>query len=134
MRDISGYTVLLVDDTLENMDILVAALENDVDVTMAMDGPSALESLAWERPDLVLLDIEMPDMDGYEVFRRIKADPANALIPIVFLSGRSSPEERVKGMEMGAVDFIAKPFVVGDVLATVRRTLSRARPHEEVPT
>ena len=131
MRDISGCTVLLVDDTLENMDILVATLGDEVEVAVAMDGESALEAVAEERPDLVLLDIEMDGMDGYEVFRRLRDDPATASIPVVFLSARSDPEDKARGMEMGALDFITKPFIVADVLAKVRSILTEGRPGEE---
>jgi putative two-component system response regulator len=131
MRDISGCTVLLVDDTLENMDILVATLGDEVEVAVAMDGESALEAVAGERPDLVLLDIEMPGMDGYEVFRRLRDDPVTASIPIVFLSARSDPEDKARGMEMGALDFIVKPFIVADVLARVRSILTGIRPGAE---
>jgi putative two-component system response regulator len=131
MCDISGRTVLLVDDTLENMDILVATLGDEVEVAVAMDGDSALEAVAEEKPDLVLLDIEMPGIDGYEVFRRLKDDPSTSSIPIVFLSARSDPEDKARGIEMGAVDFITKPFTVADLLAKVRSILTGGRPDEE---
>ena len=131
MRDISQCNVLLVDDTVENMDILVATLGDEVEVTVAMDGESALEAVVQEKPDMVLLDIEMPGMDGYEVFRRLREDPSMASIPIVFLSARSRPEDKARGLEMGAADFITKPFMVADVLDTVRGILTGGRPDKE---
>ncbi len=132
MSDIGDCTVLLVDDAVENMDILVAALGNEVDITVAMDGDSALEVVSEERPALILLDIEMPGMDGYEVYRCLKANPQTASIPVVFLSARSDPAAMAKGLEMGAVDFITKPFAVAEVLAKVRNILTRGLPCKEV--
>lgn len=123
MRDLSRCTVLLVDDSEQNMDILVETLGEEMDVIVAMDGESALEAVADELPDLVLLDIEMPGIDGYEVCRRIKAEDASAHIPILFLTARSSQEDREKGLALGGVDFISKPFVSGDVRAKVRGIL-----------
>lgn len=124
MQDISEHTVLIVDDTVETMDMLVAALGRAVEVMVAMDGQSALAAVFEEKPDLILLDIEMPDMDGYEVMRRLKTDPETATIPIVFLSARSGPEDRIRGLRMGARGFIAKPFTVSEVLASVTDILT----------
>jgi CheY-like chemotaxis protein len=127
MTDLSRCTVLLVDDAEENLDILVETLGNELDLTVATDGESALEILTEEIPDLILLDIEMPGMDGFEVCRRIKANPVTESIPIIFLSGRSLAPDRAKGKELGAVDFITKPFVAADVLARARTALAAAR-------
>jgi DNA-binding response OmpR family regulator len=123
MSDLSRCTVLIVDDSEENMDILVATLGEEVDVTVAMDGESALEAVADETPDLILLDIEMPGMDGFDVCRRLKADSATAWVPIVFLSGLTDPEDKTRGLTLGGVDFIHKPFVAREVLAKVRDIL-----------
>lgn len=121
--DLSQCMLLLVDDAEENLDILVEALGDEVDLTVATDGESALEILEQELPDLILLDIEMPGMDGFEVCRRLKAGSRTEHIPIVFLSGRSDATDKTRAMEMGAADFITKPFVAADVLARVMHVL-----------
>jgi len=110
MSDLSECAILIVDDTVANVDILVYALENDYDVMVAMDGESALESVAEHRPDLILLDIMMPGMDGYEVCRRLKADAATSHIPIIFLTAMTEEQDEAKGLALGAVDYITKPF------------------------
>ena len=97
------------------------ALGEDFDLAVAMDGESALEIVADEPPDIILLDIMMPGMDGFEVAEKLKADPATASIPIVFLSGKSDEDDRAKGMSLGAVDYITKPISPDEVLNTVQR-------------
>lgn len=127
MPDFSQRTILLVDDAEENLDILVAALADAADLTVATDGESALEILDQEIPDLILLDIEMPGMDGFEVFHRVKDRPATARIPVVFLSAHADAAVQARARDMGAADFISKPFEGADVLARVAavlRTLS----------
>lgn len=124
MPDLTDCTVLLVDDTPENMDILVEALGDVVDVTVALDGETALETIAAEKPDLILLDIEMPGMDGFEVCRRLKHDPETSGIPVIFLSARTDETSRRQGLDLGALDFITKPFVTHDVVVTVREALA----------
>ncbi|MHC1745479.1 MAG: two-component system response regulator [Syntrophobacteraceae bacterium] len=123
MQDLSLRTILLVDDAEENLDILVAALGDTVDLTVANDGESALEILGQEIPDLILLDIEMPGMDGFEVFRRLKESPATAGIPVVFLSAHSDEAVMARTLAMGAADFIAKPFEAAEVLARIAAVL-----------
>lgn len=116
-------TVLVVDDTEANVDILVDALADDFDIAVAMDGESALEILAEDPVHLVLLDVMMPGMDGWEVCEKIKADPATSSVPVIFLSGKSDPADKKKGLGLGAVDFIAKPFNVPDVIKRVKDIL-----------
>ena len=86
MRQVSSGTVMIVDDTETNIDILVEALGGDFDLRVAMDGETALEAIADEPPDLILLDIMMPGMDGYEVCSRLKSAPETRDIPVVFLT------------------------------------------------
>lgn len=125
MKDLSDSVVLVVDDTEANVDMLVEALGDLYDVMVAMDGEETLEMVAEERPDLILLDIMMPDMDGFEVCERLKADAAFRDIPVIFLTGRSDPEDRERGMAMGAIDYIIKPFDIPDVQDRVRTHLEK---------
>ena len=124
MADSPRQTILVVDDTETNVDILVDTLESDYDVSVAMDGVSALEIAAAEPPKLILLDIMMPDMDGFEVCRRLKADQATKDIPVVFITAMGEVENETKGFELGAVDYIHKPISPPVVKARVRSILS----------
>lgn len=124
MKELSQCKVLIVDDTEANIDILVEALSDDYDVSVAMDGETALENLEIEVPDIILLDIMMPGMDGYEVCSRIKANKAMAEIPIIFLTAMTDINSKSKGFELGAVDYISKPFEIIEVRARVNTHLS----------
>lgn len=110
MVRLSERKILLVDDAEGNIDILLATLGDDYDVRVAMDGPGALELLEHETVDLVLLDIVMPEMDGHEVFRRMKENPRTRGISVIFLTGLNEVEDEAHGLAMGAVDYITKPF------------------------
>lgn len=123
MIDLIACTVMIVDDTEENVDLLVEALGGFFDLTVAMDGESALKNVIQDRPDLILLDINMPGMDGYEVCRRLKKDPATENIPVVFLTAMSEEENEAKGLELGAIDYITKPFSPDLVKARVTNHL-----------
>jgi putative two-component system response regulator len=124
MYELYSCTVLVVDDTEANIDILVAALASEYEVTVAMDGSSALETVNNDPPDLILLDIMMPDMDGYEVCRRIKSEPKTSGIPIIFITSMNEVQNKTMGLELGAVDYITKPFEVMEVKARVKTHLS----------
>jgi DNA-binding response OmpR family regulator len=117
-------TILIVDDVETDVDTLVGTLGDDYDIAVALDGPSALQLLADQPPDLILLDILMPGMDGYEVCRRIKADPARAAIPIIFLTALTEIKDKVTGFRLGAVDYITKPFDILEVKARVTTHLA----------
>jgi putative two-component system response regulator len=110
MIDLSDSIVMIVDDTEENVDLLVEALGDDFKLRVAMDGESALKKIVKSPPHLVLLDIMMPGMDGYEVCERLKKDPATQNIPIVFLTALGDEANEAKGLNLGAIDYIAKPF------------------------
>ena len=117
--------VLMVDDNPANLQVLQATLEGrGYRLLAARDGSSALTVTAKAAPDLILLDIMMPDMDGYEVCRRLKSDPATYEIPIIFLSALTQTEDKVKGLELGAVDYITKPFQPEEVIARVNTHLT----------
>jgi adenylate cyclase len=124
MEELSKSTVLVVDDNKTNIDILVDALHNDYEVSVAMDGKSALQIVNTNPPDLILLDIMMPDIDGYEVCRRIKGEPKTSGIPIIFITSMSEIQNKTRGLELGAVDYITKPFESMDVKARVKTHLS----------
>ncbi len=119
MIDISGASILVVDDTEANVDILVETLADDYEVSVALDGPSALESVAAETPDLILLDIMMPGMDGYEVCDRLKADAATRDIPVLFISALSETMDKLRAFTRGGVDYVTKPFQPAEVKARV---------------
>ncbi len=103
MRDLSACTVMVVDDTETNIDILVEILGDIYDVVVAMDGQSALEDMLESPPDLILLDIVMPGMNGYEVCRRVKADEMLKNIPIIFITAKHEVEDETRGLELGAI-------------------------------
>ncbi len=124
MEKLSNCTVLVVDDTEANIDILVSALDSEYEVIVAMDGESALETVNTDPPDLILLDILMPGIDGYEVCRRIKSKPRTKEIPIVFITAMSEIQDKTKGFELGAVDYIIRPFEPMEVKARVKTHLS----------
>ena len=110
MNENINSTILIVDDTEANIDILVDALSSDYEVSVAMDGQSALDDVRENIPDLILLDIMMPGLDGYEVCRQLKKNPETHHIPIVFLTAMTGDEDEAKGLALGAIDYITKPF------------------------
>ena len=110
MIDLSKCKVLVVDDTEANIDILVDTIESDYDVSVAMDGEGALEIVADEKPDLILLDIMMPGMDGYEVCQKLKSDEHTKNIPVIFLTAMTEEQDEARGLALGAVDYVTKPF------------------------
>ncbi len=117
-------TVLIVDDTALNIDILVEALGNEYDISVAMDGATALELVADNPPDIILLDVMMPEMDGYEVCARLKAKPLTADIPVIFLTALNGPEDKAKGFQVGAVDYMEKPFSIVEIRARLSAHLA----------
>ncbi|HOO63409.1 MAG TPA: response regulator [Synergistaceae bacterium] len=123
MNDLSHYSVLLVDDVEAEIDILVNALEDDYEVSVALDGISALEYVEEQLPDLILLDIIMPGMDGYEVCARLKENPRTLHIPIIFLTSKTEEQDEARGLDLGALDYITKPFNTMLVKARVRNHL-----------
>ncbi|MBF0139924.1 MAG: two-component system response regulator [Magnetococcales bacterium] len=112
-------TLLVVDDTETNIDILVEGLESAYDLAVATDGRTALASARENPPDLILLDIMMPEMDGYEVCRRLKKDPNLREIPVIFITAMSQEENEAEGLAVGAVDYITKPISIPIVQARV---------------
>jgi adenylate cyclase len=124
--------IMVVDDTPQNVRLLEAVLTSrGYEVIPAGSGAEALDKVASDRPDLVLLDIVMPRMDGYEVCRRLRADPATALLPVVMITA-SGEQEKVKAIEAGADDFIPKPFDHAELLARIRSLLRIKSYHDTI--
>ncbi len=123
MPEYSQCSILIVDDTEENVDILIATLGELYDISVAIDGETALEMLEDFTPDLILLDIMMPGIDGYEVCERLKRETRTLKIPIIFLTALSEAQSEEKGLLLGAVDYIAKPFNPSLVKARVKNHL-----------
>ena len=116
--------ILVVDDTESNVNVLVDILREAFDISVALDGETALEIVSMHQPDLVLLDIMMPGIDGYEVLRCIRADELTRHIPVVFASANGDIDSKLDGYEMGVWGYIAKPFDADEVRWTVERVLS----------
>jgi sigma-B regulation protein RsbU (phosphoserine phosphatase) len=126
-------SILLVDDNPTNLQVLFQTLEGvGCKLLIAKNGNGALTIAGKALPDLILLDIMMPDIDGYEVCHRLKADPATADIPVIFLSALGETEDKVKGLHLGAVDYITKPFQPDEVIARVNTHLTIHRLKREV--
>ncbi|WP_299484503.1 diguanylate cyclase [Acaryochloris sp. IP29b_bin.137] len=123
--DLTGKVkILLVDDQPQNLQLLTDVLEEQgYEVLQALNGTIALQAVALDQPQLILLDIQMPEMDGYTVCQRLKADPSTQEIPVVFVSALDESWDKVKAFSVGGVDYITKPFKVVEVLARVQNQL-----------
>ena len=126
-------SLLLVDDNPTNLQVLYQTLETTgCKLLVAKNGETALSIAQKASPDLVLLDIMMPGIDGFEVCRRLKADPATAAIPVIFLSALTDTKDKVQGLQLGAVDYVSKPFQPDEVIARVNTHLTIHRLKREV--
>ncbi len=123
----SKPVVLAVDDTPENLDVVKTILAQDYLVKAAINGKIALKIAETQQPDLILLDIMMPEMDGYEVCQALKSNPATERIPVIFISALDDTSDKVKGLDLGAVDYISKPFEAAEVIARVNTHLTMHR-------
>ncbi|MEM6451065.1 MAG: response regulator [Cyanobacteria bacterium P01_D01_bin.105] len=120
MTSATQPTILIVDDTPTNIEVLAQALmKADYQVSVALDGESAISQIQYKPPTLVLLDVMMPGIDGFETCRRLKADPATSHIPIIFMTALSETTNKAKGFSLGAVDYITKPFDAEEVIVRV---------------
>ena len=132
MSDATITTILVVDDVRENVRLLEAVLApQGYDVVAATDGPMALELVESMSPDLVLLDVVMPGMDGYEVCRRLRRSEATAVLPVIMVTASDGPEKTM-AIEAGADDFIQKPFDHHELLTRVRSLLRIKRYHDTI--
>lgn len=124
--------ILIVEDTVANIQALSAILkERGYQISVAINGRQALEILARVKPDLILLDVMMPEMDGFEVCRRVKGEAQWRDIPIIFITAKTDTADIVKGFELGAVDYVAKPFNAHELLARVNTHLTLDRLNRE---
>jgi two-component system, sensor histidine kinase and response regulator len=125
--------ILVVDDISKNLQVVGTVLRREnYRVVPATSGPQALERVQADPPDLILLDLMMPEMDGLEVCRQLKADPVTQRIPVIFLTASNEMEHLVRGFEMGAVDYITKPFKPPELLARVRTHLELKHARERL--
>jgi sigma-B regulation protein RsbU (phosphoserine phosphatase) len=130
VTDLSDCRILIVDDVKANIDVLVEALRDDYKLSVALSGDNALKSIEKNLPDLVLLDIMMPGIDGYEVCRRLRESPATRDVPIMFLSSLDDVLNKTRGFEAGGNDYLTKPFNVLEAKARVR-SLLRAKAYSD---
>ncbi|MCX7833545.1 MAG: hybrid sensor histidine kinase/response regulator [Ignavibacteria bacterium] len=130
MSEISQHNqlVLIVDDLPQNIEVLGNILSNrGVKIAIALNGQQAINIATKKKPDLILLDVAMPEMDGFEVCKILKENPETREIPIIFLTAKTETDDIVKGFEIGAVDYITKPFKTAELLARVRTHLELKR-------
>ena len=132
MKDqVKKHAVLIVDDTPTNIKVLMETLKEDYRIVAAVNGERALQLAASEPiPDIILLDVMMPEMDGYEVCSRLKADAKTRDIPIIFVTAMSDTQDETKGLGLGAVDYVTKPISPPVVLARVKNHLELKRARE----
>jgi DNA-binding response OmpR family regulator len=127
-------TVLLIDDEKDILEMVRYSLEKEgFDAIMASDGQSGLDIANRHKPDIIILDLMMPGLDGVEVCKRLRSNAATRAIPIIMLTARAAETDRIVGLEMGADDYITKPFSPRELVARVKAVLRRTRPAEEPP-
>ncbi len=120
--------ILVVDDEPDILSVLVYHLSREgYRVATAVNGPGALSTAESERPDLIILDLMLPGMDGYQVLRDLRAEEATRQIPVILLTARREEEERIRGFETGADDYITKPFSARELILRVQAVLRRAK-------
>ena len=125
-------TILVIDDEKDLIELVRYNLEKEgFDVIAATDGQSGLDVIKRHRPDLVVLDLMMPGLDGLQVCQRLRSDPRSGRIPVIMLTAKATEADRVVGLELGADDYITKPFSPREVVARVKAVLRRSAPHQE---
>lgn len=132
-KEKTGDRILIVDDTLQNIQVLGTILrEQQYQINVAQNGLQALELVAKVIPDLILLDIMMPELDGFATCERLKEDEKTRDIPVIFLTAKAEVDDIVRGFELGAVDYVTKPFNPTELLARVRTHLTMQRLRREL--
>lgn len=124
--------ILLVDDEPINLRLLDSMLRDEYDISVALNGKQAIKRAINLQPDLILLDVQMVDMDGYEVCRRLKLNEKTINIPIIFATSKADEEDEIKGLELGAVDYIAKPYRMAIIKARLRNHLELKRQRDQL--
>ncbi len=128
-------SVLVVDDTVENLRVLSDLLsEQGYEVRAVTSGRQALQAVEHDPPDLILLDITMPDMDGFEVCRRLRATEWSKDVPVIFLTALTATADKLRAFDAGGVDYVTKPFQFEEVLARVRTHVALRRARRRWPT
>lgn len=128
INNLQDATVLVIDDNPINLDVLCDYLSTmGVKVLVKIDGESGIETAMRKQPDIIILDILMPVMDGYETCRRLKSEPTTQAIPVIFASALNETIDKLKGFEVGGVDYISKPFAVEEVLARLENCVKLHR-------
>lgn len=122
--------VMIVDDVDDNRNLLKMILEHDYSLCEASTGLECLMSINDEKPDLILLDVYMPGISGYEVCKRIKKNPATAMIPVIFMSSAQSPKDHLTGYQAGGDDHIARPINEEILIEKIRTTLDTQTKHK----
>ena len=129
----SDYSILIVDDMPVNLAVLVDYLEEyGFNIRIARRGETALQRVQYDAPNLILLDVLLPGMDGFETCRRLKANAATAEIPVIFMTSLASAEDKIKGFEVGAVDYVTKPLQQAEVLARITTHLRLRKVAQEL--
>jgi signal transduction histidine kinase len=124
--------ILIVDDVMENIRLLKNLLQDVGHIVFARNGQEALAQAARHTPDIILLDVVMPGMDGHETCRRLKSDPVTSEIPVIFVTGNDAESDEEQGLALGAIDYITKPYAPAVVRARVQNHLALVRAHSEV--
>lgn len=132
MDDHRRYKVLIVDDALDNIKILIDLLRNEYDTFFSKSGKQAMQLVGEVRPDIILLDVVMPEMDGYEVCSRLKKDKMFADIPVIFITAKNQVGDETMGLDLGAVDYITKPISPPILKARIRNHLKLSNAMKEL--
>ena len=126
--------VLVVDDTPANLDVLIDLLDGEgIEVMIATGGAQALDVVVSHRPDLMLLDVRMPGMDGFETYRRLRDLPGMGTLPVIFVTAEGDVEMVSKGAAMGGIDYVTKPFQADTLLALIRSRLQHDSANGQAP-
>lgn len=121
MNNFDANVILIVDDTPSNLEVLSESLTDaGFEVAVATNGEGAIKQAKYDPPQLILLDVMMPGIDGFETCRRLKQDPITKDIPVIFMTALNDSIDKVKGLSLGAVDYITKPFQQAEVLARIK--------------
>ncbi|MFD0713846.1 response regulator [Paenibacillus sp. GCM10027626] len=118
------HTLLIIDDTLTNIELIKAIIDDEYNTLSAVNGMDGLELAERMQPDLIILDVMMPEMDGYEVCQRLKRNPKTEAIPVIFVTVLDHDEDAEIGLVAGAIDYIAKPYHPASVKAKIRNHLA----------